>query len=52
MTPQVPALREAMQEDEQWTAALDDGAQRDAIRFDHAEITHFHIVPQYPFVFF
>ncbi len=45
MPPQVPALREAVQENDQRAIAFDDGAQADAIRFDQLKIWFFHAVP-------
>jgi hypothetical protein len=44
MAPKVPALRKAMEEDHKRPTALDDGAERDAVGFDHLEIALFHVI--------
>src|SRR5574341_1387279 len=44
MPPQVPALRPAVQQNDQRAAAFDDSAQADAIRFNHLKIAFLHVV--------
>jgi hypothetical protein len=42
VAPQVPALRKAVQENDQGPLAFNHGAQSDTIRFDLLEIALFH----------
>ena len=46
MSPKVPALREAVQENDQGAFAFDYNAQPDAVRFDQSKIAILHIVFQ------
>jgi hypothetical protein len=42
MAPQVPALREPVQQNDQRTLTLDHCAERDSVGFNHLKITLFH----------
>src|SRR5262245_17534666 len=42
MPPEIPELRETVQEDDKWAFAFDHGAQADAVRFDQLKITFLH----------
>ena len=44
MSPEIPALREAVQEDDQGAFAFDHGAQPDTVRFDQLKIALFQVV--------
>jgi hypothetical protein len=44
MSPEIPALREAVQENDQRAFAFDHGTQPNAVGFDQLKIALFHIV--------
>jgi len=44
MPPQVPALRPAVQQYQQWAIALDDRIERDPVGLDHFEMALLHCV--------
>jgi hypothetical protein len=44
MSPEIPALREAVQENDQGAFAFDNGAQPNAVRFDQLKFAILHIV--------